>query len=122
MESFACQSRTGYGRRRWDDAALCHFQLSGTIVFANTAAANRDPSIYENPDAVDITRTGLPPILTLSAGMDYRLGANLARLELAEAFKVITAQNPTPPRTGPAPWKPFIGLSGPQSLPIAFDP
>ena len=26
-----------------------------------------------------------------------------------------------PRRTGPAPWKPFVGLSGPKSLPIVFD-
>ncbi len=94
---------------------------AGTMVFANTAAANRDPAIYDNPDAVDITRTGLPPILTFGAGMHYCLGANLARLELAEALKVITRRIPHPRRTGPAPWKPFVGLSGPQSLPIAFD-
>ena len=26
-----------------------------------------------------------------------------------------------PRRTGQAPWKPVVGLSGPTSLPIAFD-
>ena len=106
-----------------EDVELAGVRLpAGTMVFANTAAANRDPAIYKSPNAVDISRTGLPPILTFGAGMHYCLGANLARLELAEALKVITRRIPHPRRTGPAPWKPFIGLSGPQGLPIAFDP
>jgi cytochrome P450 len=94
---------------------------AGTMVFANTAAANRDPAIYDDPDRVDITRQGLPPILTFGAGMHYCLGANLARLEIAEALKTITRRLSNPRRTGPAPWKPVVGLSGPTSLPIAFD-
>jgi cytochrome P450 len=94
---------------------------AGTMVFANTAAANRDPAIYDDPDRVDITRQGLPPILTFGARMHYCLGANLARLEIAEALKTVTRFISNPRRTGPAPWKPVVGLSGPTSLPIAFD-
>jgi cytochrome P450 len=94
---------------------------AGTMVFANTAAANRDPAIYDDPGRFDITRKGLPPILTFGAGVHYCLGANLARLEIAEALKTVTRRISSPRRTGPAPWKPFFGLSGPTSLPIAFD-
>lgn len=95
---------------------------AGTMVFANTAAANRDPAVYDDPGRFDITREGLPPILTFGAGVHFCLGANLARLEIAEALKTVTHRISNPRRTGPAPWKPFVGLSGPQSLPIAFDP
>jgi cytochrome P450 len=94
---------------------------AGTMVFANTAAANRDSAIYESPDRFDITRKGLPPILTFGAGVHYCLGANLARLEIAEALATVTRRISISRRTGPAPWKPFFGLSGPTSLPIAFD-
>ena len=94
---------------------------AGTMVFANTAAANRDPAIYDHPDRFDITREGLPPILTFGAGVHFCLGANLARLEIAEALKTVSNLLSNPRRTGPAPWKPVIGLSGPTSLPIAFD-
>jgi cytochrome P450 len=94
---------------------------AGTMVLANTAAANRDPATYDDPDRLTITREGSPPILTFGAGVHFCLGANLARLEIAEALTTVTRRISTPRRTGPAPWKPFFGLSGPTSLPIAFD-
>ena len=94
---------------------------AGTIVLVNSAAANRDPAIYDDPNRFDITRQGAPPILTFGAGVHYCLGANLARLEIAEALKAVTRRMSNPRRTGPAPWKPLASLSGPTSLPIAFD-
>ena len=92
-----------------------------TMVIVNTAVANRDPSIYDDPDRFDITRRVVPTILTFGAGMHYCLGANLARVEIAEALKTVTRQLTNPRKTGPAPWKPLTTLSGPTSLPIAFD-
>ena len=94
---------------------------AGTLVVANTAAANRDPAVYDDPDRLDITREGAP-IQTFGAGMHYCLGANLARLELAEALTVMAKRMPNAHRTGPAPWKPLTAISGPATLPIEFDP
>lgn len=59
-------------------------------------------------------------MLTFGGGVQYCLGADLARIELAEAMRVITAKMSNPRRTGPAPWKPIAELSGPTALPIAF--
>jgi cytochrome P450 len=95
---------------------------AGTLVIANTAAANRDPDVYDDPDRLDITRKGGPAMQTFGAGMHYCLGANLARLELAEALAVMAQRMPNARRTGPAPWKPLTALSGPSTLPIEFDP
>ena len=95
---------------------------AGTLVIANTAAANRDPAVYDDPDRLDITREGAPAMQTFGAGMHYCLGANLARLELAEALSFITRRMPNARRSGPAPWKPLTALSGPLTLPIEFDP
>jgi cytochrome P450 len=94
---------------------------AGTLVVANTASANRDPAVYYNPDQLDITRLGAPAMQTFGAGMHYCLGANLARLELAEALTVMSRHMPNARRTGPAPWKPLTALSGPTTLPIEFD-
>ena len=92
----------------------------GTLIVVNTFAANRDTAMYDNPGRFDITREGTPAILTFGGGAHYCLGANLARLELAEALKVLARRMPDPRRTGPVPWKPMMGMSGPTSLPIEF--
>ena len=94
---------------------------AGAYVIANTAAANRDPAVYDDPDRLDITRHGAAPMTTFGGGVHYCLGAHLARIELAEALKDITRRMPHARCTGPAPWKPIAGISGPTSLLIAFD-
>ena len=94
---------------------------AGTLVIVNTGAANRDPAVLDDPDRLDITRQGAPAIQTFGAGTHYCLGANLARRELAEALAVMARRMPNARRTGPAPWKPLSGMSGPTTLPIEFD-
>lgn len=94
---------------------------AGTFVFANTFAANRDPAIYDDADRFDIARKDVPAILTFGGGAHYCLGANLARRELAEALVVLTRRLSAPHRVGPAPWKSVLGMTGPTTLPIAFD-
>jgi cytochrome P450 len=108
-------------RMALEDVELAGVMIpAGTLVLANTAAANRDPAVYDDPDRLDITRDGAPAMQTFGAGMHYCLGANLARLELAEALSVMTRRMPNARRTGPAPWKPLTALSGPVTLPIEF--
>lgn len=94
---------------------------AGTLVVINTGAANRDPAVCDDPDRLDIRRRGAPPIQTFGAGTHFCLGANLARLELAEALRVMTRRMPNARRTGPAPWKPVNALGGPITVPIEFD-
>ncbi len=94
---------------------------AGTHLMVNTAAANRDPAVYDDPDRLDITREGPATMLTFGGGIHYCLGAHLARAELAEALAVITRRMPNPRRSGPAPWKPLMGITGPTTLPIEFD-
>ncbi len=105
-----------------EDVALAGVKIpAGTIVVVNTGAANRDPAVCDDPDRLDIRRKGAPPLQTFGGGMHYCLGANLARLELAEALTVMTRRMPNARRTGPAPWKPVNALGGPTTLPIEFD-
>lgn len=95
---------------------------AGTMIVANTAAANRDPAVYDDPDRLDITREGSPMMQTFGGGVHYCLGAHLARLELLEALTVMPPRMPNLRRAGEAPWKPLTGLSGPSTLPVAFTP
>ncbi len=109
-------------RKAVEDVELGGVRMpAGTLVIVNTAAANRDPSVYDDPDCLDITREGPATMLTFGGGIHYCLGAHLARLELAQALTVITRRMPNPRRTGPVQWKTIIGITGPTALPIEFD-
>lgn len=94
---------------------------AGTVVVANTAAANRDPDIYPDPDRFDITREQPPAMLTFGGGAHYCLGSHLARLELTQALTVLTRRWRNVRLDGPVRWKPLTGISGPMDLPVSFD-
>jgi cytochrome P450 len=79
------------------------------------------PARYDGPERLDITREEPPAMLTFGGGMHYCLGAHLARVELAEALTVLARRMPNLRRTGPAPWKSIFEISGPTTLPIAFE-
>jgi cytochrome P450 len=95
---------------------------AGTFVMCNTAAANQDPDVYTEPERFDITREDAPPMQTFGAGAHYCLGANLARREIASALTVMSSRMRNLRRDGIAQWKPLIAITGPATLPIAFDP
>ncbi|MDX1884356.1 cytochrome P450 [Mycolicibacterium sp. 120270] len=104
-----------------DDVEIGEYTFpAGSFILVNTYAANRDATIYGHPTRFDITRDDPPPILTFGGGVHYCLGANLARLELSEALKDLSARLHDPRCVGTVPWKPLLGLSGPTSLQMEF--
>ena len=86
---------------------------AGTVVLANTAAANRDPDVYHHADRLDITRDSPRAMLTFGGGAHYCLGTHLARLELTQALTVMTRRMPNARRAGAVPWKAMTGITGP---------
>jgi cytochrome P450 len=72
--------------------ALSDLTLGGTRVLEGQqalivlGAANRDPSLFPDPDGLDLTRTGLHH-LAFGNGPHFCVGAGLARLEAQETFK-----------------------------------
>src|SRR5262249_38347530 len=109
-------------RRAAEDVELAGVHIpAGTLVAANTAGANRDPDVHEDPERLDITRQNPAAILNFGGGVHYCIGAHLARLELTEALRVITRRMPNPRQTGPSPWPGMAGITGPTTLPLEFD-
>ncbi|MBX7431692.1 cytochrome P450 [Mycobacterium sp. Y57] len=98
-----------------------HLLPAGALVIANTAAANRDPSVFDEPDRFDITRDDAPAMLTFGGGVHYCLGSHLARIELTEALTTMARRMTAIRRDGPSSWRPITGISGPATLPIAYD-
>jgi cytochrome P450 len=53
----------------------------GTLVTTVLAGANRDPSVFADPERFDVTRENAGEHVSFSSGRHYCLGASLARME-----------------------------------------
>ncbi|MEV5240120.1 cytochrome P450 [Streptomyces cinnamoneus] len=65
----------------------------GEAVLLSSLAANRDGSVFPNPEAFDITRNPNPH-LSFGHGPRLCVGATLARVELAAAFRMLLRRFP----------------------------
>jgi cytochrome P450 len=66
---------------------------AGQLVFPMFGIANRDPAVFSDPDRFDISR-GASTHLGFGIGAHHCLGAQLARIELAEAFRGLFSRLP----------------------------
>jgi cytochrome P450 len=84
------------------------------------AAANRDPSAFDDPDTLDLRREPRPH-LAFGAGIHFCLGAQLARLEGQIALSTVVRRFPELRlATTQLRWRPAPVLRGLESLPIRF--
>ena len=67
---------------------------AGQPVIAVIGAANRDPDVFENPDRLDIRRSGASH-LSFGRGIHYCLGAPLAEMEGRIALATVMRKFPT---------------------------
>jgi cytochrome P450 len=75
-----------------DDCVVNGIELpAGTLVEPMIAAANRDATVYLDPDRLDPDRAG-QRALSFGQGIHHCLGAALARLELAEALSAVASR------------------------------
>lgn len=104
-----------------EDVELAGVRIpAGTLIIANTVAANRDPAVYPEPDRFDIAREDAPAMLTFGGGIHHCLGAHLAHIELVEGLTTMARRMPGVRRAGPVSWTPMTGITGPISLPVEF--
>ncbi|MEH6797268.1 MAG: cytochrome P450 [Rhodococcus sp. (in: high G+C Gram-positive bacteria)] len=90
----------------------------GQIVLTLLGAANRDPDRFCDPDKLDITRTGVPP-LSFGAGIHFCLGAPLARLEGSLLFPILVARFPGLQLVEQPRWRTGLSFRGLSSLKVA---
>ncbi len=96
---------------------------AGSMLILSTAAANREPGVWTEPDAVDLTRfaqPGIPRLMSFGIGTHYCLGAALARMTLEEAVRAVFVDGPQPRATADlaqVEWRQVLGRS-PASLPV----
>lgn len=110
------------GRDALEEADVAGVALPrGRSVIALLGAANRDPAEFERPEELDVTRSGVKP-LSFGGGIHHCLGAQLARVEAAEALTALFERLPDLELTEiDAPrWKPTITLRGVTELPAVW--
>ena len=90
----------------------------GQAVVLLLAGANRDPAAYASPNSFDITRTSAVDHLAFSGGIHYCLGAPLARLELAAAFRALAQRLPTLRLAGAVTMQRSTAIHGPLRVPV----
>lgn len=92
----------------------------GQMVFGVIGSANRDESVFENPDRLDVGREPNKH-LGFGLGAHYCLGAPLARLEAQIAINTLLRRMPRL-RLRSAPetlkWRPSLVLRGLDALPV----
>jgi hypothetical protein len=91
------------------------------IVVSLIGAANRDPTVFEAPDRLDITRKDLKP-LSFGGGIHFCLRAQLARIEAAVVFDKLVRRLPSLRLTEPAQhkWRTSFTLRGLTELPVEW--
>ena len=96
---------------------------AGELVMPLYSTANRDPSVFTDPDRFDITRDAASH-LAFGAGVHHCLGAQLARVELQEAFRGLIGQLPGLRLAVPASelqFKPGMAIHSLRELPVLWD-
>ncbi len=95
---------------------------AGEQVIPLFATANRDPSVFADPDRFDVTRDAASH-LSFGAGVHHCLGAQLARVELQEAFRGLIGRLPGLRLAVPAnelEFKPGMAIHSLRELPVLW--
>ncbi len=72
----------------------------GEKVIMYYGAANRDPAMFENPDALDVERANADKHIAFGYGPHVCVGKRVAQIQLQEAYKQILARFPNATWTG----------------------
>jgi cytochrome P450 len=106
---------------RWvlEDAQVCGATVpKGAELGLLFGSANRDPSVFDRPDILDISREPNPHV-SFGAGVHFCLGAPLARLELEISFATMLARLPRMELLAEPSWKPNYIIRGLEALRVA---
>lgn len=105
-----------------EDVEMADKQLKrGERVYLFGAAANRDASVFSNPDRFDIRRANADRMITFGFGIHLCLGIHLARLEAAVGFPILLRRLQDIQLVhDDLQWSDTLVTRGPKALPISF--
>jgi cytochrome P450 len=93
---------------------------AGESMFLLVGGANRDPAVFDNPDAFDITRANAREHISFGTGVHACLGAALARMELHIGLQSLFERFPRLTLAGEPTFNNSIGLHGLTQLPVSL--
>ncbi|WP_419839710.1 cytochrome P450 [Candidatus Poriferisodalis sp.] len=89
-------SQISWRRIATRDTAIAGVDVpAGTAIFLNFASANRQESIFCDPDSFDIRRPNAGRHISFGKGVHYCLGANLAKLEAQTVTEILSRRLPS---------------------------
>ena len=112
------------GHFRWTktDTELHGVSLpAGSRIFLMWAAANRDATMFENPDAIDLNRPNGKKHLTFGHGIHACIGRELARSEIRIVLREFILRTENLKIVGDAPFIASMFAHTLQKLPVRFD-
>jgi cytochrome P450 len=92
---------------------------AGQAVLVLLGGANRDPALFTDPAAFDVTRANAGQHLAFSAGIHFCLGASLARLEATTGLRALYERFPDLVVTGTPTRRPTRVLRGFAGVPVS---
>jgi cholest-4-en-3-one 26-monooxygenase len=108
--------------------ATCDVELHGQTIREGEsvalfyASANRDETVFDNPERFDITRDPNPHVTFGGGGPHFCLGANLARLEMRTLFAELARRCERIEPTGDVARLRSYFINGIKSLPVRLVP
>lgn len=114
---------TNFRRTATEDTEIGGYPVKkGDKVLLYYAAANRDPSVFENPHQFDITRANARKHLAFGTGPHVCIGARLARRQLYALLKEIIQRVPDIKPTGDPTWMASIWFNAITNMTVEFTP
>jgi cytochrome P450 len=93
-----------------------------TRLFLCNPLAGRDPSAFPDVDEFQPERNHENRHVGFGRGAHMCPGQHLARVQIVEALHLMAQRIRNPRLVGEVKWRAFLGVWGPSTLPIAFDP
>jgi len=96
--------------------------LAGQKVVMYYGSANRDPSVFDRPEAFDVGRRPNDHVAFGGGGPHFCLGANLARMEIRVMFEHLLDRMPDIHLDGELERLQSSFINGVKHIPVAFTP
>jgi len=93
---------------------------AGATVMTLLGAANHDPAMFDDPEALRLDRPNAGRHLAFGAGIHYCLGASLAKLEATIAITSVIRRFPGVELAGEPHWRDRLTIRGVDRLPLGW--